>query len=365
MDRALEPADRQAGKVLLNIQALRALAAFLVVFVHLEPLVWPVGAPRDVFYFGHGGVDLFFVISGLIMVATTARPDMTAGKFMVNRITRIVPFYWTITVFVFCIALVAPMLMQATRADMSELVRSLLFIPFQKSNGFTHPVVFLGWTLNYEMAFYVLFAAGLLTGRRLLGLAITGSVLVAAVLIGVVVRPTDTLGQFYTAPLILEFALGMALGLALPAFSRARPGPLVYLAGAIAFALLVSGPLLWGQGERLFIFGLPAAVLVACALAMERGGVAVSSPLIQRLGDASYALYLTHFFVTQAVIKASSVVGIDTLWPVIATCFGTFVLVGMIGLAVHFTIEKPMSSAARRWLTTAKPAHQGARTVAP
>ena len=79
--------------VLVNIQALRGLAAFLVVFVHLETLAERAGIDPGILTFGNGGVDLFFVISGLIMVATTARADMTAGTFMAHRIARIVPLY--------------------------------------------------------------------------------------------------------------------------------------------------------------------------------------------------------------------------------------------------------------------------------
>jgi len=360
------PGTPRSGRpdVLINIQALRGVAAFLVVFVHLETLASLAGAGPDTFVFGNSGVDLFFVISGLIMVVTTAGPDASAGRFMAHRIGRIVPLYWTMTLFVFAVAVVAPSLMQATRADPADLVRSLLFIPFEKANGLTQPIVFVGWTLNYEMAFYLLFALGLLARHRLLGLALTASILLTAVLAGVVARPTDTLGRFYTSPIVLEFALGMALGLALPLL---RPVAWMtrasYPLALISFALLIAGPSVWPDVDRFFVFGLPAAILVACALVMERSGVTVASPLIRRLGDASYSTYLTHFFVTQAATKAALALGVAGIWQVSLAIVATFVMVGAMGLVVHTIIEKPMSRAARRWLASSPNGPK--RVVAP
>ena len=74
--------------MLLNVQMLRAIAAFLVVFVHLERLTAMAGFPAGSTFFGHSGVDLFFVISGMIMVMTTAGGRQTAGSFLRNRFTR-------------------------------------------------------------------------------------------------------------------------------------------------------------------------------------------------------------------------------------------------------------------------------------
>jgi peptidoglycan/LPS O-acetylase OafA/YrhL len=94
--------------VLVNIQALRGVAALLVVFVHLETPAERAGINPALLTFGNSGVDLFFVISGVIMVVTTARADVTAGSFIAHRIARVVPLYWLITLVVFMIALLAP-----------------------------------------------------------------------------------------------------------------------------------------------------------------------------------------------------------------------------------------------------------------
>src|SRR6185503_14106408 len=131
--------------------------------------------------------------------------------FLRNRLTRIAPLYWTITFAVFGVALAAPSLMQSTTADPLHLLKSLAFIPSARGDGQLHPTVFVGWTLNYEMMFYLLFALGMMLPRRWLGLAMTGGLLVAAVVAGLVIRPQNQVVQFYVQPVILEFGAGMAL----------------------------------------------------------------------------------------------------------------------------------------------------------
>jgi len=351
--------------VLVNIQVLRAAAAFLVIFVHIAPLAARAGASPHAFEFGNSGVDLFFVISGLIMVFTTRRRETTAANFMAHRIARIVPFYWFMTFTVFAIALAAPALLQSTRADFGDLARSLAFVPYRKANGFVQPVVFVGWTLNYEMAFYVLFAAGLLTGRRVLGALLTLAALGAAAVAGYALRPAGLYGAFYTAPIVLEFGLGMLLGLALPHLPRSRTAArLAAPAGAFCMALLIVTPSIWPDADRFFLFGLPAAGAVFSALVLERAGAVVRVPLLTRLGDASYATYLTHFFVTQVAVKAAAVFGLADAGAAIALGAVTFAAAGAVGLAVHYGIEKPLSAAARRVLLPPKP-KPIAETIAP
>src|SRR3954451_25277970 len=93
-------------------------------------------------------VNLFFVISGFIMVYTTFSRPTRPAEFLCNRIARIVPLYWLMTLGTYSIAFVAPTLLQATSTNPLELLKSLFFVPFVKSNGLVQPVLFLGWTLN-------------------------------------------------------------------------------------------------------------------------------------------------------------------------------------------------------------------------
>src|SRR5436309_14005676 len=103
---------------MLSIQVLRALAVYLVVLVHLLALVALADGPKEIFYFGNAGVDLFFVISGLIMVFTTSRRESRPWDFFAHRIARVVPLYWLITLLVFSIAFFSPNLLQSTQANL-------------------------------------------------------------------------------------------------------------------------------------------------------------------------------------------------------------------------------------------------------
>lgn len=340
--------------MLLNVQMLRAIAAFLVVFVHLETLALMAGLPAGSTFFGNSGVDLFFVISGLIMVMTTAGGRQTPLGFLRNRLTRIAPLYWTITLAVFAIALVAPSLMQSTTADPLHLLKSLAFIPSARGDGQMHPTVFVGWTLNYEMMFYVLFALGMMLPGRWLGLAFTGALLVAAVAAGLLLKPHSRVLQFYFQPVILEFGAGMALGVLLPRLPSVPGwrGPAVGL-GLAAFVVMLAGGWLWPQLDRALIFGVPAVVIVACAVVAERSGLAARQGWVQLLGAASYATYLTHFFCTQAVVKAAERLHAG---PALAVALAplAFLLVAMAGIAAHRGLELPLTEVARRCLAPAR-----------
>ena len=135
-----------------SIQILRFIAAFSVMMVHLP-----------IFSFGIWGVDIFFVISGFIMMYVT---DKDYKFFFVKRLIRIVPLYWILTVGVFIIALINPDFLNNTSANIKHLIKSMLFIPFDK-NGIGHfPILFLGWTLNFEIIFYLLFALSIFISKN-------------------------------------------------------------------------------------------------------------------------------------------------------------------------------------------------------
>jgi exopolysaccharide production protein ExoZ len=338
-------ASQRALGTIENIQTLRALAALLVVFVHLDVFLRVLGVQP----FGHGGVDLFFVISGFIMVYTTRGRAITPAAFIVNRITRIAPIYWLITLAVYLVALLAPFLLQATSSDGSELAKSLLFIPFRKANGLVQPVLFVGWTLNYELFFYALFALGLGLSARALGLWLVTGLLGTLVLFGLLTRPEDALGSFYTRPIILEFAFGMglaALGTRWRCQTPGGRGGWLALAclGLVGMALI---PLALPDVSRVLTQGLPAAAVTAAAVILHQSGVSVSRRWLLVLGDASYSIYLTHPFVTQAAQKAGKWLGLNKplAWTLILL---TLALVCVVGVLTHYLVERPLTKLSKR-----------------
>lgn len=330
---------------LLNIQALRALAAMLVVFCHAGDIVpggrqWSIGT-------GENGVDLFFVISGFIMVFTTINSAATPLSFIYNRILRVVPLYWLITFAVFALVTFVPSVFKGTRSDAGELLMSLFFIPYTKSNGSIQPMVFVGWTLNYEMFFYALFSLGLFARQKWLGVLGVIGILAALVAIGVFQSFTNVIAGFYTSPIISEFAYGMVLGML---WRKVPRSPLI---GRFAcFALVAAVGLFFCAPastlrQSVVGYGGLAAVIVGAALVLESHGARVSSPLLQRLGDASYAIYMTHFFVTGAATKIARYLPQDVLTMTVLTIM-IMVACALLGIAVHLWIERPMTAILKR-----------------
>jgi hypothetical protein len=158
----LRPSKRVRKKstlMLLNLHLLRALAALAVVYFHATS---EAGLNLPINIGGHG-VDVFFVISGFIIAYIGAR---TPERFFVRRLIRIVPFYWAATLAVFAAATLAPHLLRSTRTDVVQLLCSLFFIPRETAYAGTVPTLVLGWSLNYEMYFYVVFALALVVAPR-------------------------------------------------------------------------------------------------------------------------------------------------------------------------------------------------------
>ena len=343
------PAEPEPRSALANVQALRALAAFMVVFVHLKALASMAGLQPTLFEAGNAGVDIFFVISGFIMVFTTGRKPVGPLAFLGSRLKRIAPLYWLATLAVFALAEVAPRVLQGTHAGPGALLASLAFIPFARPDGQVRPLVFVGWTLDYEMAFYVLFAVGLLARRRALGIGLVVGALVAAVALVAALRPPGVIASFYGRPIILEFGLGMLLGAAWP---RLKAGPRTVraaaLAAPLAVAAMLAAPLLWPSQDRAVAFGLPALALVWSALAFERAGLALRWPWAQSLGNASYAVYLSHAFIAQGVILAGRAAGLSGPWSALGLGAAALIGVAAAGLALHYGVERPIAAALQK-----------------
>src|ERR1035437_260869 len=284
------PVSARPRERLDSVQLLRAIAAVDVVAFH-TPVFNAVGS---------WGVTLFFVISGFIMCYVT---EATGSQFIQKRILRIVPLYWAGTLSVFGIALLAPSLLQSTTADVGELIKSLAFIPFYKGQTIS-PVLFLGWTLNLEMFFYVLFALSLKLSHRHRA-AICSALLLMIAACGQLFRFDSVVLKFFTQPMILDFIFGMVCYWVLTRFTRRGEGsPSMRrrawaLVGAV---LLVCMPLTAGHNPAATGLNPGASSGIALALVASlafccvvHGLAGANLPRFAVLiGDASYSLYLFH-----------------------------------------------------------------------
>jgi exopolysaccharide production protein ExoZ len=285
-------------RTLASIQYLRALAALMVVVLHLGVQWQRLGYQGPWPGWLAGGVDIFFVISGFIMWTTTAEGSAGTLDFYARRIIRIVPLYWLLTALTVAIMLAAPHAVQSSRYDGWHVLASFLFLPsINPASGQIEPVLIPGWTLDYEMFFYLLFGLTL-RWREGWRLVCTAAVLGAPVVWHALTGQGQGVWLFFTNDIVLEFVLGMALGRAyLHGGLRigAAAGWLLLAAGALALALIGGSGL-----PRLIGMGLPAAMIVTGALALERAQAVPHWPGLQKIGDASYSLYLVHPMVLSA-----------------------------------------------------------------
>lgn len=122
--------------------------------------------------------------------------------FLRHRIARIAPLYWATTT----IAIWQSHFPVTAKA----LLGSYFFVPFMNYQGDVAPIYGVGWTLNFEMFFYVLFAVCLLFPRRI-GLAVLAVLLLVAVAFGRIIRPDTAPLIIWTDPIIAEFLFGAAV----------------------------------------------------------------------------------------------------------------------------------------------------------
>ncbi|WP_289014219.1 acyltransferase, partial [uncultured Methylobacterium sp.] len=253
--------------MLIGLQYLRGVAALMIVYFHaVGPVERLTGTALPVSFSG-SGVDLFFVLSGCVMWLSTHGREVGPGPFLLNRLVRVAPLYWILTLAVAGLAFAAPALLRSTAFDPAHLVASLLFLPWPNPRyPGLFPVIIPGWTLNYEMFFYAVFAL-MLPFRPAWRAAGTLAGLGGLVLVGQMVQPGSGLAAFYTDAIVLEFGLGVLVG-ALFTSRIAVPPRAALAAAALGLGLLAA---LDGTLPKLVAASLPAALVVGGLALYERG----------------------------------------------------------------------------------------------
>ncbi len=295
---------KEAGKMKLeSIQGLRFFAALLVVTTHITDFISErVNDQADHYWrTGLSGVDIFFVISGFIMAYTTkVDGHLDWVEFLSRRITRIVPLYWLATTIK--IILVAVFAREALHSvnNVAHIAASFMFIPWLNMDHEYLPVIPAGWTLNYEMFYYILFTLALF--MKIKPLIFCGLAFAAFVLAGNLFDISG-IASYYTDPIVFEFIFGMLIAFLIrrnPTRYDAYIGSILILAGASVIFLI--SPSNWIINHRWLVWGGAGAALVSGALYLERHGINWMPQWVVHLGDASYSLYLFHAMIIPAII---------------------------------------------------------------
>ena len=297
------------------------------------------------FRVGNVGVDIFFVISGFVMWSaqkTSGKRPTTPGTFLRQRIIRVVPLYYLFTFALLLAWLALPSAFPRMTAPTSaHVLLSLAFVPHLDPGGTAFPLLAQGWTLNFEMFFYLVFAIGLmLPARRRFGQL--AALLPALALLGLLLpeglsRRAPVLSLL--DPLLIEFLGGIVIARWVE--KGWQPGVVsgwaVVSLGAAAL-LFAPNPPAEGDWARLVLFGVPAFLIVAGAVGVETSAKYFrAGPVPLLLGGASYSLYLSHTFVVSIVCKALG--GGAHPWRVTEAATALSILVALV---VYRFVEQPL-----------------------
>ena len=329
---------------IVSIQLLRAIAAIAVVLVHfngVELMLTGRTNETPVLYPLASGVDLFFVISGFIMVTSSNDlfgAERASSLFLMKRLARIVPLYWLTTLLIIPAEMMHP--------TWQTLLGSLLFIPSRIPTGQIVPINGVGWTLNFEMFFYALFAVAV-CWRRSIAVPALIAFMVAAVVAGAVFMPHEAILQYWSDPIILEFVFGMLIALlyvrrvSLPALVR-------------ILLICVGIGALWHYGHYIPAAGMPSgyrALFCGIPAAMIFTGTVLGKPVkyieggwlgsvVNLLGGASYALYLIHPLVGSMIFRMWQ--GDLNQFPIHHVFAGALAVAICLSIAGHLLFEKPV-----------------------
>ncbi|KJY84160.1 hypothetical protein TW81_05010 [Vibrio galatheae] len=323
------------SKRIETIQFIRGVASILVAWIHAIQF-FPGHFSNDLFdessnvvSIGGFGVDIFFIISGFV-IALNVDKKPSLRQFVVSRFVRVVPLYWLYT-----IAFYLFMLFFASSYDFLpiELLYSMLFIPYENQFGAFQPILAVGWSLNYEILFYVIMSILILMKVR--------NFLLFLFLAFILVLP------FFYKVIILEFLFGYIL------FYFYRND--FYLNIKLAFFILISSLVLLfttatyvyetGGSVRLIIWGGGGAVLLYSIIHFEKYVCLLPKSLFSWLtlwGTVSYTLYLSHWFVGFVSYKILNFLP-DTLQVLV-----TFAIMLVIAVPLYFVLEKPIIGHMRR-----------------
>jgi len=347
---------------LASIQLLRAAAAIAVVFTHAITrwgYSFPDAAahshltgPNGQILAGDAGVDVFFVISGFIMYFVHHNDFGAPGaslEFLKKRILRIVPIYWLLTTLAVAAMFAMPhfMVTHDSEISFSWIASSYLFLPLASRGSTISPIIGVGWTLDYEMFFYLVFACALLLPLRR-GLFIIGALFVSAVGIGTILNPSGPLARFFSDWLLLDFLMGVGIGWWAVADGD-MPAALRISLILLSLACLAMTSI-WPPPEhgplRSLVWGVPAALLVLgiCSTDLPKSKLLHVGVI---LGDASYSIYLFQFFALPAAAFLMRKAGLG----VVSFDVDVLILTGVVtmaGVGGWRLVERPLTRGVRQ-----------------
>lgn len=326
-----------------SIQTLRGITALFIVLEHIRFLSC-----------GAFGVDIFFCISGFMIMFSTHK---STKHFLCKRLIRILPLYYLMTIGTFALLVLFPSMFAQTKADPVFLIKSLLFIPFDIGGGILQPLMRIGWTVNCEIFFYLLFLLALKISHKYRGLICSCLILFFVILAATIPGNFAPL-TFYGAPVMLEFILGIisyyiARWIYTVHSRQSLPKlllPICIIIFTILFLMLmVTKPIINILGfRRPFVWGIPAFILVLCIFIIGLFVRKMPAAFV-RLGNISFSLYLMHYYPVMLLDRAVFDFSSCTPFTLLGTAIAIAISV-ILALICHEIIEKRFTGWLRKKL---------------
>lgn len=342
------------------IQALRAVAALMVLVWHFRSSVtgeFEASALNIFFANGFSGVDIFFVISGFIMIYSTGdKPGgaMSAVLFLIKRFARIWPLYavGTLLYVAFLISLG-----WFTSEEYKKLLPSLMFYPVTPA-----PTLDVGWTLNIEMYFYLIFAISLFFDKLrwyIAGIWITSTVLLQSQLSGF----SEWVGESSLIlpilnqaihPCIPEFFAGMLLGKFFMSNAFIRRDVGLVVAGLLVTFALWQYLSSFSAKPGISGMGMGAVSLVAAFVIAEKSGCGWRPGyFLMWVGKISFSIYILHTTVGLAVTRILNQHGMSDYTHSLGYLAFLIMIVFALSALSHEYIEVRLSQKLSKLMTRA------------
>ncbi|QMR44498.1 acyltransferase [Citrobacter freundii] len=332
-----------------SIHYMRGIAALMVFFYHERAMLNGVYAQSNIgsllFSNGYFGVDLFFMISGFVILLSTEN-DGSSSSFALKRFFRIFPTYWVGILLMIAVIIITG----AKEINAPMLLKSLLLIPYDSTAVppfFGFSLISTAWTLTFEILFYLIFMASMTFSHKYRA-EICGSIITITFMVLFTLSDRESMFSAYArnngvifdnvfilkilaSPMMLEFVFGMLVFKIRKHLSFISPF-ILYIASLVAVSMLYQ---LTGHGP--LGVAIPCAIIFISAILIDQKLPIKDNVFMNRLGDLSYSFYITHpitlLLLHSFKIPFYSNKGVASMLIVLSICL-------LVSWAIHVSIEK-------------------------
>ncbi|MFD0697780.1 acyltransferase family protein [Paenibacillus sp. GCM10027628] len=296
----------------IALQASRGVAAFFVLLFHASAMSYKY-FQYDLFGVSSigrsGGLDFFFVLTGFLLFSAYGSrigSKMTILPYLSNRLIRIYPFYWLITLIVLPVYFLVPSFGYGYETHKDTIIRSLLLLP--QAHG---PILPVAWSLSYFLLFYLLFSLIMAIGKKPAYLfASIWMILTLCHVLNVPLIGADIDRHFYLNFLFSEVNLEFAVGCLLAKWMqqhRSYHYKLLLIVGALGFFLIwLNNKYAVVPFHDYLLYVIPATfVLLGAASVPDQLRLTRWVQVLGKLGNASYTILLTHLLFISIIMKLS------------------------------------------------------------